>query len=784
MYATYKDVSCIDIAEALGIENGGSANSFRCFNESAHKNSDNHPSLVIYPERWKCLACGIGDNDGFYSDNVELVKQNLQISSEEAIEWIEKEFLNNGKNYHLSKPKLNMNNGNNNLRQLRFINTDKEHRFEFRDESELDLKDPHFDDKCQIYFLLHKRYSLETLKKAGIKINHAKLKGRNGKKYNGYAIVFPRSPNGKKGHLIHNPAKHYKIIYTEGGTDWLTAIQMGLDAKYGIISIFNKTSRIEIQGEENLFILDSDVSINDIKDQGKVVKGLKSRIMIKKECKAKFIHLPKNFNDLSDYFNSKEYSFSEFLKILDESPFEIIETGNETQKATPTTFNCTEIGNAERFVKEYFDIVRFNYTSGVFLIWNGSKWAEDRKEKFIELGIATIRNILKEALTEENPYIRNNLLKWAITSEKARQIKDMLYLAKPKLGMAQNEFDAQPHLLNLLNGTYDLENDNFCTHNKKDFLSKVAPVHYDPEATCPLWVDFLNQIFENNQELISFVQQGIGYTLTSNTDEQCFFFAYGTGQNGKSTFFETITSLFGDYYLKASQELLTSTNQNLIQQVHDLAELPGKRFVVASELEEGKKLAESRIKDLTGKDTVQARFLYQRPFWFKPICKIWMYGNHKPIVRGTDKGIWRRFYLIPFNVTIPDSEVDKMLDMKLLNEMPGILNWALEGCRLWRKNGLIPPKIVQDSIKEYQGELDIVGRFIDESCIIEPNANVKQKLLYTAYKGWCEDYGEYVLTSRKFSNSMKEKGFHNKPSSGNYYKWIGITLKYEDYNDS
>jgi putative DNA primase/helicase len=274
--------------------------------------------------------------------------------------------------------------------------------------------------------------------------------------------------------------------------------------------------------------------------------------------------------------------------------------------------------------------------------------------------------------------------------------------------------------------------------------------------------------------MIAYLQRAIGYSLTGNAGEQCLFFLHGHGSNGKSTFIESLTTLLGDFSVKTPIEsLLVKKGGGGIP--NDLARLNGVRLVTASEVDDGNRLNESLVKDLTGGDTISARFLHGEFFDFKPIFKLWMFGNHKPIIRGTDKGMWRRVHLIEFGVTISPDEKDRLLPEKLRNELPGILAWAVQGCLNWQKEGLNPPPKVLKATAEYQAEMDILGVFISERCTIGDGLKASAKELYAAYKTWALDSGEFVATQRRFGQSLTERGFQRVRKTDGIW-WHGITV--------
>ena len=279
-----------------------------------------------------------------------------------------------------------------------------------------------------------------------------------------------------------------------------------------------------------------------------------------------------------------------------------------------------------------------------------------------------------------------------------------------------------------------------------------------------------------NERLIAYLQKATGYTLTGDTSEQVLHFLYGLGANGKSTFLETVMAVMGDY---AKQ---TSTETIMVKKMtggipNDLAGLKGARLVSAQEVESGRRLAESLVKQLTGGDTISARFLHGEFFDFKPTFKLWISGNSKPLVRGGDHAIWRRIRLIPFTVQIPPGEQDRRLSEKLRGELPGILNWSLAGCLAWQKEGLAPPEEVTAATESYRDEMDIVGQFIGERCLMGPEYHVTAKELYAAFQNWSGLQGEkYPMSQQIFGMRMTERGLNRRRGSGGKWLWDNLGL--------
>jgi putative DNA primase/helicase len=276
-----------------------------------------------------------------------------------------------------------------------------------------------------------------------------------------------------------------------------------------------------------------------------------------------------------------------------------------------------------------------------------------------------------------------------------------------------------------------------------------------------------------NQHLISFIQRAIGYSLTGSTSEQVLFIPYGVGANGKSTLIETVNAMLGDYAQTASSSLLLTKRNDGVP--NDVARLAGSRFVASAENDAGRHVAEALVKRLTGGDKVSARFLFNEFFDFYPQCKFFLSTNHRPRIRGTDKGIWRRIRLIPFNVVIPDEQQDKQLKEKLLAELPGILAWAVRGCLAWQREGLGMPPEVSDATESYRQESDVLGQFIAERCIQKAGITTSAGALYKEYLCWCNESGEEPLPQRDFGMQLTERGFP-RDRTGKTRLRVGIGL--------
>ncbi|MEW6290966.1 MAG: phage/plasmid primase, P4 family [Thermodesulfobacteriota bacterium] len=435
----------------------------------------------------------------------------------------------------------------------------------------------------------------------------------------------------------------------------------------------------------------------------------------------------------------------------------------------------TDLGNAERLVAYCGEDIRYCHRWGAWLIWNGKIWELDKTLQINGKAKEVVRNIYKEASQASDSAERTAISRHAEKSESESRIRSMINLAKcdQSLAVHPEDLDQNHWLLTCLNGTIDLRTGKLLKHDRKHLITQIAPAEYDPNATCPTWKSFLDKILAGNDNLISFLQRAVGYSLTGDTSEQCLFIFHGSGANGKSTFLQAISSMLGEHAMQTPTETLLVKRKGAIP--NDVARLKGARLVTASEAETDQRLAEGLIKQMTGQDTLSARFLHQEWFDFKPTHKIFLATNHKPTITGIDPAIWRRIKLIPFDVTIPEHKRDKKLLSKLEAELSGILAWAVRGCLDWRDNGLGIPVEVRTATDQYKIDMDVMAQFLSDCCDIQPKESVSSKNLYAAYLSWCEEVGEEPLKQRNFGLKLKEKGYKNNRNRDGRY-WKGLNL--------
>jgi len=438
-------------------------------------------------------------------------------------------------------------------------------------------------------------------------------------------------------------------------------------------------------------------------------------------------------------------------------------------------FPFTDLGNAEQFVHLYGDQVRYCHQNKSWYIWNGRRWERDRKMRSMELVHKTVRSILTDAANTRLSKEQAKLAaKHAFKSENSTRMKAILEHARPKVSLAQDELDAHPMLLNVKNGIVDLKTGQLLPHNPKLLLSQIANTAFDPTASCSRWLEFVNWCFKGDQNLINFVQKGIGYSIAGEIREQNFFVLYGDSDNGKSTFINVIRLLLGDYGYAAPHTLV-------VKQRHEghpteLAALKGRRIVAVSETNKNAPLNIRRMKDLTNR-TMTARFMGGNFFEFSQSHTIWIDTNHRPVINDpNDAGIWKRVKPVPFLNKIAKKDRDIDLEEKLLAEAPGILSWLVDGCVAYQREGLAEPPIVVNAKRDYKGEHDVIGVFLEDCCEVgNPNDSVFTTELFKAYQNWCVANNERSVSNRVFGREVKARGFESRKHKARFF--VGIKLK-------
>lgn len=444
---------------------------------------------------------------------------------------------------------------------------------------------------------------------------------------------------------------------------------------------------------------------------------------------------------------------------------------------------CTDYGNAQRLVLRHGQNLRYCYEFNQWLAWTGTHWSFDpavaeRHAKDTVLSIySEIRQLSKES---ERELLRSHARK----SEGASRIAAMLALARsePGIPIRPDDMDRDSWLLNCTNGTIDLSTGKLRPHQQSDLITRCLHFAHEAEADCPRWQAFLHRIMDGNFDLVAFIQRAVGYTLTGSTSERCMFILHGGGKNGKTVFLEGLRLLLGDDYVARTptQTLLAKRGDTI---PNDVARLRGVRLVTASETGDGNRLDESLVKDITGGDRIVARFMRGEWFEFTPHFKIFLSTNHRPRVSGMDEAIWDHLRLVPFLIRIPEDERRPMETMlaEFREELPGILNWAIRGCLDWQHYGMGEPSEVRIATTEYRDDMDVLGEFLSDCCVVSRDAEVSSRDLYEEYKRWAIAAGERPVSHRRFSVWMEQRGTQlnfNKEHSRDGKVWKGLGIAY------
>ena len=448
-------------------------------------------------------------------------------------------------------------------------------------------------------------------------------------------------------------------------------------------------------------------------------------------------------------------------------------------KPKKKNYDLTDTGNAQRYIDTFGEDVRYNTQNKCWLIWDGKTWIRDLRQEVKNKADKLIMMMKKEAFNEPDEKkadaMWKNVKHLASSSGKDAMLKEAQHIGST--ATLNSDYDNDIYLLNCENGVVDLRTGKMLPHSRELMMSKNTHIALDTDGEPENWLKALDGIFQGNQDVIGFVRRAIGYTLTGSVKEQCFFQCFGNGSNGKSVFFNTIYNLLGDYSLNAQVEsVLTRGNGNSGNASPDIARMNGARFVRTNEPNEGARFNEGLVKQMTGGDVVTARYLYGEDFEFKPVMKLWIASNYKIVVRGTDKGIWRRQRLIPFEAVFEGKNDDKGLEERIKKELPKILWWAVKGCLEWQKEGLGMPDKIKDATEEYRDEMDIVESFSKECLRKKASAREKASDVFDAYRAWARRSNEWDgMTKAKFGLEMGKK--YEKKNINGYIYYLGVQLR-------
>ena len=437
----------------------------------------------------------------------------------------------------------------------------------------------------------------------------------------------------------------------------------------------------------------------------------------------------------------------------------------------------TDTGNGELFAAEHARRLRYVAERRSWIYYRDGRWRPDTLGEHQRAAKTTAQQQLKRAAAIEDPEQRNRAAKWAASSQSEPRLRAMLARAcwEPQITVSAADLDTHPFLLACANGTIDLKTGRLRPSRPADLITRGTSVAYNPDATCPRWERFLVEVFAGDLELVTFMQRLVGYCLTGDTREHILAIPHGAGCNGKTTLIEVLKDLLGDLAVTAAFDTFSRTNGDRGPR-NDLARLAGARLVTASESGEGHRLDEATVKEITGGATIAARFLYGEHFEYQPTFKILLSTNHRPAVSGDDDAIWRRLRLIPFEQSFEGRE-DRELPMKLREELPGILAWAVRGCLDWQRDGLGQAGAVQQATRAYRDDEDTIGTFIADCCEEGEGRSVDTSDLRAAYAAWCERHGERPLSSKALTQTLTRRpGIEAKRSGSRGRFYVGIEL--------
>lgn len=452
----------------------------------------------------------------------------------------------------------------------------------------------------------------------------------------------------------------------------------------------------------------------------------------------------------------------------------------------PTSDSCsivqpgefTDLGNATRFAQEHQGKIRYCHKFGKWFHWTGTRWGMDEAGEIYRTAKNHILQMLQKAGSIQDDKERAFYLKEIAKLQNTRKADAMLSMARhdERVFVLSESLDSDPFLFNCLTGTVDLKDFKYHTHNTKHLITKISPFTIADTPDCPLWKSHLKLVMAGKEDLIAFLQRALGSCLLGDNRDRKLFLLWGNGANGKSLTLEAIQVILGDYAMKTPAETLLVKRFESIP--NDLAALNGARFVYTSEVADGKRLAESLVKEISGDRYIRARFM--RGEWFSiPVTfKIFLATNHLPTIRGTDPAIWDRICLIPFNVRIPEGQrrAREELIEEFKAEGAGVLRWLLEGCHEWLHNGLNPPPEVSAANANYQQQMDILRPFLEDKCEEAPGMQAASADLYSEYEKWAKGNGEEPVSKTLFGKRLREKGFRDSRGTGGIRIWQGIGL--------
>lgn len=581
--------------------------------------------------------------------------------------------------------------------------------------------------------------------------------------------------------------KNGKIIFiAEGEKDVHTLVNLGFTATTSPMG-----AKKWKESFNNYFIGAEVVILPDNDKVGKEHADLIAEQLIQVAKSVRIVELDglEEKGDVSDWV-SNGGTKEELLRIVDgakeyEKLSSNVNNVDDSSQMSEVVFSLTDLGNAKRFVFQHGANIRYCYQAGNWIYWDGNRWRFDDSGEMLRLAKKTAESIYEDIYNPKSSD-RSSIIEWAETSQSGARIREMIKLAESEYGMqiTLEELDSNQWLLNCQNGVIDLKTGELLPHEKQYFMTRIAPIDYLYESKSEVFENFLETVIPDTK-IRKFVQRAMGYSLSGDVGEEKLFFAFGVPASGKSTLLNAVCKVLGDYAAITEFESFISKPNGNSGPRNDLARLVGKRFVMGSEIENGKKMDTGLVKQLTGGDSITARFLHKEFFEFKPVFKLWLASNYQPKIDADDLGMWRRVVQIPFMNQIPEEKRDPKVKQELGNLQktgPAILAWMVEGCLEWQKKGLGIPEEVVKSTKEYRESMDPLKDFIEDCCLINPLAKVENSELWVQYEEWCEANGERGKLGRKtFKNKLELRGFiQERTSTSRYWKGLKLIPQYKN----
>lgn len=422
-----------------------------------------------------------------------------------------------------------------------------------------------------------------------------------------------------------------------------------------------------------------------------------------------------------------------------------------------------DVFNGKFFANSFRGKMIYCYPKSKWLKFNQTRWEWCEKGEELQAAKNIAAEIAKHAGTvfgkdPANPSSKK-LIQHAQNSQNINRLEAMLQTAasEPDMGIGSlGELDSNPMLLGCKNGVINLKTSTLLKPMPSMLITREVSANYDSSAKCPIWLNFLEQCFLGDKDTIEYIQKALGYSLTGLVSEEVLHFCFGMGRNGKSVFANVLTKIMGDYAMTAPAEMLMRRDRN--GATNDIARLCGARLVLANETRSDQRFDDLTIKTLVSTERISARFLHNEYFEFWPTFKIWIRGNHKPVITDDSNGAWRRIRLIPFENNIPEESADPDLEEKLLAEKDGILLWMVQGSSKWNAERLIPSAQIKAASNQYRAECDILGDFISEKCILEHQQKVSQAHLWGQWQSWAQQNGHFYGSKKTFTKRLKERG--------------------------